>query len=123
MTSALPLNHDIAWNIDIRLVLASALLISSLVYADANKPLNLTLDFDEDYVDQTMDRDDWRESKPTQESNWRQTQNVKQEKNYRFGARSIYEENPDREPIIPGVNRPSTSLGTREAAPDFQLRF
>ena len=93
------------------------------MYAEANKPLDLTLDFDDDYIDQTMDRDDWREAQPGQETRWRQPQPAKQDKNYRFGAKSIYEENPDREPIIPGVNRPSTSLGTREAAPDFQLRF
>ena len=108
MTNTVAFYPEISWNNDFRLFLLSAFLISSLVYADANAPLDLTLDFDQDYVDQTMERDDWREPESQQGSNWRQQQSV---------------ENPDREPMIPGVNRPSTPLGKREASPDFQLRF
>jgi hypothetical protein len=123
VTNTVAFYPEISWNNDFRLFLLSALLICSLVYADANAPLDLTLDFDQDYVDQTMERDDWREPESRQGSNWRQQQSVEQDKNYRFGAKSIYEENPEREPMIPGVNRPSTPLGKREASPDFQLRF
>ena len=92
MTNTVAFYPEISWNNDFRLFLLSALLISSLVYADANTPLDLTLDFDQDYADQTMERDDWREPESRQGSNWRQQQSVEQDKNYRFGAKSIYEE-------------------------------
>ena len=123
MTNTLSLSFDSPLNSDTRLLLVSALLLCSLVYADANVQLDLTLDFDQEYIEDTMERDDWREPEARQEINWREPQPVQENKNYRFGAKSIYEENPDREPMIPGVNRPTTPLGTREAAPDFRLRF
>ena len=123
MTNTFQLYPELPWGNDIKLLLVSVLLISTLVYADQNTQLDLTLDFDDAYIEDTMDRDDWREPETQQDNNWRQPQPVKQDKNYRFGARSIYEENPDQEPIMPGVNRPTTPLGKREAAPDFRLRF
>jgi len=69
-----------------------------------------------------LDRKDWRESTTEQESNWRKKPAQSSPK-YTWGAISIYEDNKELEPIIPGVNEPSSVVDTKEAAPKFQLRF
>lgn len=104
------------------LFITSIVLISSIVIADQNIPLDLDLVLDPGNVENILDRKDWRESTAEQESNWRQKP-VQASPKYTWGAISIYEDNKELEPIIPGVNEPTSVVDTKEAAPKFQLRF
>lgn len=105
-----------------RLFITSIVLVSSIVIADQNIPLDLDLALDSANVENILDRKDWRESTTEQESNWRQKP-AQSSPEYTWGAISIYEDNKELEPIIPGVNEPSSVVDIKEAAPKFQLRF
>ena len=106
---------------DQRIFVALIVFIASIVYAGQNSTLDLTLDLDQSNVNNILDRKDWRE--PAKEENtWRQNP-VESTKNVRWGAKSIYEEDPRLGPIIPGEDRPSGVVDTPEAAPKFKLRF
>ena len=110
-------SHDL--NSISRLFIASIVLVSSIVIADQNIPLDLALD--PGNIENILDRKDWRES-TEEDNNWRQ-EPVQASPKYIWGAISIYEDNKELEPIVPGVNEPSSVVDTKEAAPKFKLRF
>ena len=108
--------NNVSW-----LFIASIVLISSMVIADQNISLDLDLALDSGNIDTILSRQDWREPKK-EESNWRQNSHEESSK-HTWGAVSLYEDNKELEPIIPGVNEPSGVIDTRKAAPKLQLRF
>lgn len=97
------------------------ILISSIVIADQNIPLDLNLVFDDGNVENILTREDWRESKP-QGNNWREKQadNVNKHK---WDNTSIYENNNQLDPIISEDNKPSGVTDAREASSLLKLRF
>ncbi len=107
---------------DQKLLLASIVLITSVVYAEQNIPLDLTLDLDASNVTTILERDDWREPKKEEENGWRQKP-AETKKNVRWGARSIYEEDQRLGPVLSDDNKPSGVVDMPEAAPKFKLRF
>lgn len=119
MTSQYLYDNDI--NNVSRLFIASIVLVSSMVIADQNIPLDLDFALNSGSVDNILSREDWREPEKD-ESNWRQNSHEKSSR-YTWGAVSIYEDNKTLEPIIPGVSEPSGVIDTRKAAPKLQLRF
>jgi hypothetical protein len=122
VNNTLQIQHDCNFNYINRLFITSFILVSSIVIADQNLPLDLNLTLDSGNIDSILDRNDWREAQEEDNNNWRQKSNIGTKK-YTWGAISIYEENKKLEPIMPGANQSSNVIDKREAAPKFQLRF
>lgn len=104
------------------------LLISSIVFADPSRQLNLTDDFNTLTVDDVLTgEDNWRESQK-EEIEWRES-NEKQaqpsrRREVRWGAQVPYDEDNNLNPIVsPSQNRPSGVVKNPEVAPQFQIRF
>jgi len=106
---------------DYTFFIALLLLISSIVIADPSIPLDLSLDLGTENVDKILSREDWREPDP-EENEWRQTPTEITPIDL-WSTKSIYERDRQLDPIISDVNRPSNIIDSREAAPQFQLRF
>lgn len=103
------------------LCIVALLSVLPIVIADPAMPLDLTLDLDDIYVENTLDREDWREPEE-EEHQWRQ-QPLDLTPDERWQSESIYKNDRQLEPITPDLNRPSGILDSREAAPQFKRRF
>lgn len=106
---------------DYTFLIALLLLITSIVIADPNVPLDLSLDLGVENVDTILSREDWRE--PDEDENeWRQAP-ANMTPDDRWSTDSIYESDHRLEPIVPSYDRPGNILDSRQAAPQFKRRF
>jgi hypothetical protein len=102
---------------------ALLLLISSIVIAAPNSQLDLPDDFNNLNVDTIFSREEIMRE-PRQEEEWRKPKpRPKQKREVRWGAKSIYEGDPQLEPFGSSSKNVSKGSKTPEAAPQFQLRF
>ncbi|MEM8844886.1 MAG: hypothetical protein AAGB35_07580 [Pseudomonadota bacterium] len=106
---------------DYGLLIAILLVATSYVFAE-NLPLDLNLDLNQAEIDTIISRDDWREPSEEEENNWRQP-TAEPEEEYRFGSKSIYEEDSRLEPVIPERTETGAILDRRKAEPNFKIRF
>ncbi len=101
---------------------ALLLLISSIVIADPNSQLDLPDDFNNLNVDTIFSREESMREPKQEEKEWRRPKQ-KQKREVRWGAKSIYEGDPQLEPFGSSSKNVSKGSKTPEAAPQFQLRF
>lgn len=111
-------------------------LFSSLVIADPNSQLNLPEGFELN-VDAIFERENklrqpkqdenvWREKEfrqPGQEENAWEDKSERSSREVRWGAKSIYEANPNRDPFNYNDNNPRTVVKPVDVTPQFELRF
>lgn len=111
-------------------------LFSSLVIADPNSQLNLPEGFELN-VDAIFERENklrqpkqeenaWREKElqqPDQEENAWEDKSERSSREVRWGAKSIYEANPNRDPFNFNDNNPRTVVKPVDVTPQFELRF
>jgi len=101
---------------------ALLLLISSIVIADPNSQLDLPDDFNNLNVDTIFSREESMRKPETEENEWRKPK-PKQKREVRWGAKSIYEANPQLDPFSSSSKGVGKGIKSPEAAPQFELRF
>ena len=69
MNNTLQIQHDCNFNYINRLFITSFILVSSIVIADQNLPLDLNLTLDSGNIDSILDRNDWREAQEEDNNN------------------------------------------------------
>jgi len=101
---------------------ALLLLISSIVIADPNSQLDLPDGFNNLNVDSIFSREESMRKPETEENEWRKPK-PKQKREVRWGAKSIYEANPQLDPFSSSSKGVDKGTKSPEAAPQFELRF
>jgi len=104
-----------------RLALALFLLISSIVIADSTLKLDFPDEFYLQSTDKKLSRDNQTYRADKEEPKWRKPASSASP-TVRWGAKSIYEENKQLDPLV-GTQGTGQSSETIYLAPQLELRF